>query len=34
MPTFGTEFGEGDATKEKSVKRSGFALTEGKAFSE
>ena len=31
---FGTEFGEGDATKQKSVKRSAFPLNEGKAFSE
>ena len=26
------EFGEGDATKQKSVKRSAFALNEDKAF--
>ena len=30
----GTEFGEGDAPKQKSVKRSAFSLNEGKAFSE
>ena len=30
----GVEFGEGDATKQKSVKRSTFSLNEGKAFSE
>ena len=28
------ELGEGDATKQKSVKRSAFSLNEGKAFSE
>ena len=28
------EFGEGDATKQKSVKRSAFSLNEGRAFSE
>ena len=30
----GTEFGEGYATKQKSVKRSAFSLNEGTAFSE
>ena len=30
----GTEFGQGDATKQKSVKRSVFSLNEGRAFSE
>ena len=33
-PIFGTEVGEGDATKQKSVKRSAFSLNEGKAFRE
>ena len=28
------EFGEGDATKQKSVENSAFPLNEGKAFSE
>ena len=28
------EFGGGDATKQKSVKRSAFPLNEGKAFNE
>ena len=30
----GREFWEGDATKQKSVKKSAFSLNEGKAFSE
>ena len=30
----GTEFGEGDAMKQTSVKKSAFSLNEGKAFSE
>ena len=30
----GAEFGEGNATKQKSVKRSAFSLNEGKAFNE
>ena len=34
FPLIGTEFGEEDATKQKSVKKSAFSLNEGKAFSE
>ena len=34
LTQFGTEFGEGDATKQKSVKKSDVSLNEGKAFSE
>ena len=30
----GTDFWEGDAMKQKSVKRNAFSLNEGKAFSE
>ena len=30
----GAEFGEGDATKQKSVKRSAFSLNQGRQFSE
>ena len=33
-PRVGTEFGEGDVTKQKPLKRSAFSLNEGKAFSE
>ena len=33
-PSFGVEFGEGDATKQKSLKRSAFSLNHSKAFSE
>ena len=31
---FGLEIGEGDATNQKSMKKSAFSLNEGKAFSE
>ena len=31
---FGTEFGEGDEMKQKSMKRSAFSLNHVKAFSE
>ena len=31
---FGTQFGEGDAMKQKSAKRSAFSSHEGRAFSE
>ena len=30
----GMEFGEGDATKQKSMKKSAFSLNEGKVFNE
>ena len=30
----GTKFGNGDVTKQKSVKKSAFSLSEGKTFSE
>ena len=34
QPPIGTEFGEGDAAKQKSVKRSAFSLNQSEAFSE